>query len=208
MDTSNIATLKSATDVEPSYRGLIVGLAGLFLLQVLGVAVWQRWFRHEAALPEQAQQNVILRMGEYVRERRYDDAVQAGLSSLKGEPGDDVVLQQIAVVYLRRAQIEGEPERWAPQAADYAEKALAAHPGEEVNLYSSARAFEIAGDFSAARRCEYYARSAILLQERTPLLAGERAMMNGRLSPAGPLRQENEFLLNRVKAKSANSRCT
>ena len=132
---------------------------------------------------------------------------KSGLSALKNLPGDDAILQQIAVVYLRRAQIEGDQQRWAAQAAEYAEKALAAHPGDQINLYSSARAFEIAADFSAARRCEYYARSAALLQQRLPLLVGEHLTMNGRPAPPEPLRQENEFLLARVKMKSKKNGC-
>jgi hypothetical protein len=197
------------TDVaaEPSYRSVILGLAVLLLLQVAGVAVWQKWFTHESPIPAGDSQDVIARMQEDVRERRYDDAVQVGLSSLKNLPSDDVVLQQIGIVYLRRAQIEGQPERWVAQAAEYTEKALSVNPGDQVNLYSSARALEIAGDFSAARRCAYYARSATLLEQRLPLLTGDHLMMNGQPAAAEPLRQENDSLLTRVRTKIKKNGC-
>lgn len=191
---------------DPSYRGIVLALAGLLVLQTAAVAVWQRWFRHQAA-PAGQSQDVIAHMQQDVRERRYDDAVQAGLSALKNLPSDDAVLQQIGLVYLRRAQIEGAPERWSDQAAAYAERALTADPGDQVNLYSSARSLEIAGDFSAARRCAYYARSAALLEKRLPLLTGDQLIMNGRPAKPDALRRENDFLMGRVKMKSKKNGC-
>ena len=115
---------------------------------------------------------------------------------------DYMVLQQIALVYLRQAQIEsGDRENWARQAVGYADKAIASNPREQANLYDSARVFEIAGDFSGGSKCSYYGRSMELFQERAPLLTGEQVMIAGKASPTAALRSEQEYLAGRGKTK-------
>jgi len=106
--------LTSTPEIEagPGYRGLILALAALLFLQIAAFAVWQRWFRNELPPSAGLSESAVARMQQDLRERRYDEAVQTGLSALKNLPSDDLVLQQIAVVYLRRAQLEGDQERW------------------------------------------------------------------------------------------------
>lgn len=190
---------------EPNHRWLILGLACLLLLQVAGAWIWQKWFRHDSA----GALSVIPHMQELTRERRYDDAINTGLGALKHSSADDTVLQQIALVFLRRAQIEsGDKEQYAARAVGYAEKALAANPTNQADLYGTARVFDIAGDFSASRECEFYRRSIAIFQQRAPLLGGETILVAGKAVPTGPLRQENEHLLQRGKAKMAKAGCS
>lgn len=192
------------TQVKSNQRGPIAALAGLLLLQVAAAAAWHKWFRHDAG----ASLGVVPQMQEYTRERRYDDAIQIGLRSLKHSSADDVILQQIAVVYLRRAQIEsGDQAQYTAQAVEYAEKALAANSTNQLDLYDTARVFDIAGDFSAGKKCDYYKRSVSIFQDRAPLLGGESVSLEGKNVPTAGLRQENGYLLQRVQAKMSKAGC-
>jgi hypothetical protein len=142
---------------QASHRGLVIWLGALLALQVGGFAAWHSWFRHDVAIASAPNQAVIPQMQNLIRQRRYEDAAQLGLKSVRGSPGDYEVFQQIALVYLRQAQVEsGDRENWTRQAVGYAEKAIASNPGEQTNLYDSARVLEIAGDFSKAMKCTYY----------------------------------------------------
>jgi tetratricopeptide (TPR) repeat protein len=192
------------TKSEGSFRGLIAGLAGLLLLQIAGALVWHKWFRHEASQSS----NVISQMQEYTRERRYDEAVQIGRSALKNTFADDTVLQQIALVYLRRAQIEaGDKSASTSQAVEYSEKALALNPSSLMDLYATARVLDIAGDYSPAKRCELYRRSVSIFEQRMPMLTGESMLVEGKPVPTERLRQENDYLLKRVKGKMVKAGC-
>ncbi len=187
-----------------SHRGWILALSALLLLQIATALIWQKWFRRDAP----STQGVIPRMQQLVRERLYDDAVQLGLSSLNHSPADDSTLQQIAVVFLRRAQIEaGDKERDTAQAVDYAQQALAANPANQANLYGTARVLDIAGDFSAGKRCDYYRRSFALFQQRTHNLEADEILVGSKMVPSAPLRQENEYLRQRVQSKMASGGC-
>lgn len=192
------------TQSESQHRGWILVLAGLLIIQIASAFVWQKWFRHETG----ASIGVVPKMQEYTRERRYEEAVRIGLHSLKNVPADDTILQQIAVVYLRRAQIEPDNKaRDAGQAVEYAEKALASNPANQANLYGTARVLDIAGDFSTARKCEFYKRSVSIFQERVSLLQSETISVGDKNMKTAPLKQENEYLLNRVKTKIAKAGC-
>jgi hypothetical protein len=187
-----------------SHRGWILALSALLFLQITAALIWQKWFRRESP----SIQGVIPQMQQLVRERLYDDAVQLGLRSLSHSSNDDSTLQQIAVVYLRRAQIEaGNKERDTAQAVDYAQQALAANPANQANLYATARVLDIAGDFSAPKRCDYYRRSLALFQERTQNLEADQIMVGNKMVSTTPLRQENEYLLQRVQSKIAKAGC-
>jgi hypothetical protein len=64
-------------------------------------------------------------MVAYTKQGRYDDAVQVGMKALENKPTDEVVYQQIAIVYLVRAgKDEALREQWVSQAISYTEKAL------------------------------------------------------------------------------------
>jgi tetratricopeptide (TPR) repeat protein len=189
---------------ESGHRRLILALSGLLILQIAGAAIWYRWFRHDSVNSEAA----VPRMQELTRERRYDEAVQLGRSALRNTSKDDAVLQQIALVFLRRAQIEdGDKKSSTAQAVDYSEKALAVNPSNPMDVYATARVLDIAGDYSAELRCEHYKRSVSLFEKRKQLLTGETMEVEGKAVPTVRLRQENDYLLARVKAKMAKAGC-
>jgi len=147
-------------------------------------------------------------MVEYTRQGNYDKAVRTGLDALKEGP-DGVIQQQIAMVYLQRAEKEpGLRDRWAREAVYYAERSLEddVHP-KFLLLHEAGGTFEIAGDLSASQKCEYYVRAMKAFTAAAPLLQGDYIALYGYRTPLAPLRDENEKLLTRVKEKAMRAGC-
>jgi tetratricopeptide (TPR) repeat protein len=64
-------------------------------------------------------------MVAYSKQGRYDDAIQVGIKALENKPTDEVVYQQIAMVYLIRAgRDEALREQWVSKAISYTDGAL------------------------------------------------------------------------------------
>jgi hypothetical protein len=157
-------------------------------------------------------QNEISQMASYTKQGRYDDAVQLGLDLLKNDPTDEIVYQQIADVYLVRAQKDHDQrEEWVSKAVSYVEKSLSFNSKDKdtagVHLFQDARSFESAGDLSADKRCSYYDRARKLLEARSPLLQGDQVTLAGKTFPLEPLRKENDKVLAGVKGKAAKAGC-
>lgn len=148
-----------------------------------------------------------------IKQGRYDDAVQIAQQSLRNRPSDTFIDQEIATVYLIRAQKEDPSRRdqWVAKAVSYADKTLSIYSKSEdnagVQLFEIARTFEIAGDLSATERCARYERAAKLLEDRVPLLQGDHLTLQGRTFPLDRVRKENERVLAEMKGKFAKAGC-
>jgi tetratricopeptide (TPR) repeat protein len=154
----------------------------------------------------------ISEMTSYTEQGRYDEAVQLGLAILRNDPSDEIVYQQIADVYLIRAQKDREQRKqWVTSAVSYVEKSLSLNAKDKdvagVHLFMDARSFESAGDLSVEKRCMYYDRAKRLLEDRISLLEGDQITLAGRSFPLEPLRKENDRVLVRVKDKAIRATC-
>jgi len=147
-------------------------------------------------------------MVEYTRQGNYDKAVRTGLAALK-EGRDGFIQQQIAMVYLQRAEKEpGLRDRWAREAVFYAEKSLEDDVQPKFLLLDEAGGiFEMAGDLSTSQSCEYYARALKAFSVAAPLLEGDYIALYGYRRPLAPLRTQNEKLLTRVREKAMRAGC-
>lgn len=148
----------------------------------------------------------------YTKQGRYDDAIQVGTKALENKPTDEIIYQQIAVVYLVRAgKEESLREQWVLKAIAYTEKALSLNSKDKdvagVHVLGEALSFESAGDLSASERCAYYERAKGLLTGRAPLLQGEQLTIDGKVYPLAPLRKENDKILARVREKAVKAEC-
>jgi tetratricopeptide (TPR) repeat protein len=167
---------------------------------------------NQSASTSQQEQDGISQMASYIQQGRYDDAVQLGLQLLRNDPSDEVVYQQIADVYLIRAQKEvKQRDQWVAKAVLYVEKSLSFNSKEKdvagVHLFQDARSFESAGDLSIDKRCTYYDRARKLLEDRVSLLQGDQITLAGRTFPLEPLRKENDRILAGVKNKATKAEC-
>lgn len=156
--------------------------------------------------------NEISEMVSYTKQGRYEDAVKLGLALLRNDPSDEIVYQQIADVYLVRAQNDRDHSgEWVVKAVAYVEKSLLLNSKERdvagVHLLQDARSLELAGDLYADKRCTYYERARKLLQDRVSLLQGDQITLAGKTFPLEPLRKENDSVLTGVKAKATKVGC-
>jgi len=166
----------------------------------------------QSASTGEQSQNGVSQMTSYIKQGRYDDAVQLGLELLKNDPTDELVYQQIADVYLIRARNDRDRrEQWVGKAVSYVDKSLAfnskAKDAAGVHVFQDARSFELAGDLSTDKRCMYYERARKLLEDRVSLLQSDQITLAGRTFPLEPLRKENDRVLAGVKEKAAKAGC-
>jgi tetratricopeptide (TPR) repeat protein len=151
-------------------------------------------------------------MTSYVKQGRFDEAVQVGLQALQNDPNDEAVYQEIAMVYFIRAQKDGgHRDEWVSKAISYTEKSLLLNSKDRdvagVHLLQDARSFESAGDLSSDKSCAYYDKARKLLEDRASRLQGEQVTVAGKTFPLEPLRKENDRVLGGVKDKAAKARC-
>jgi len=151
-------------------------------------------------------------MTNYVKQGRFDEAVQVGLQALQNDQSDETVYQEIAMVYLIRAQKDREHrDEWVSRGISYTEKSLSLNSKDKdiagVHLLQDARAFESAGDLSGDKKCAYYEKARKLLEDRASRLQGDQITLAGRTFPLEPLRKENERVLAEVKDKATKAGC-
>jgi tetratricopeptide (TPR) repeat protein len=156
--------------------------------------------------------NEISQMASYTKQGRYEDAIQLGLELLKSDPTDEVVHQQIADVYLIRAQKDRDKrEEWVTEAVAYLEKSLSLNSKDKdtagVHLFQDARAFEAAGDLSGDKKCAYYDKARKLLEDRASRLLGDQVTLAGKTFPMEPLRNENDRVLAGIEDKVTKAGC-
>jgi hypothetical protein len=194
----------------------IVVLVGSMMFVAAALVFWNHHVKASANSRSSTQnvgsEDVGSQMADYLKQGRYDDAVQVGLKSLENQPSDEIIYHQIAVVYLTHAEKDAERrEQWVEKAVSYVEKALSLNSKQKdtagVHLLLHARSFEVAGDLSVAARCAYYRRARKLLEERVPLLQGDQLTLEGKTFPLDPVRKENESTLNEVKGKIEKAAC-
>jgi tetratricopeptide (TPR) repeat protein len=191
-------------------RVSILGLAFIVML----CAAWRPHVNATSSNQSVGEQapNEVSQMVSYANQGRYDDAVQLGLQLLKNDPNDEIIYQQIADVYLLRAQKDvTRRDQWVSKAVSYVEKSLSLNSKDKdvagVRLFQDARSLESAGDLSADKRCQHYDRARKLLEDRISLLEGDQITLAGRTFPLEPLRKENNRVLVGVKDKSTKAGC-
>jgi hypothetical protein len=183
----------------------------LMLILALGAGAYIAADQNQSSTDTSAT-DAISRMTDLTRAGRYEDAVKVGLESLKQASSDELVYEQIADVYLIRA--EKEPtrrEEWVIKAVSYLQKSLSHRSKENdvaaVHLFQDAKGFELAGDLSKDKRCTYYDEARKLLEERASALQGDKIRVAGKTSAVGPLRTENERALAGMQEKAARAQC-
>jgi hypothetical protein len=200
-------------NVYPSTRAIS-------LLIVLSVALWiallvGHW--HLGAEAQDTPKSSVLRdvaseIVSYAGQGRYDEAVELGLHSLKNQPSDEFIYQQIADVYLIRAR--KEPDRrqdWISKAITYTDKALPLNSRDKdpagAKLFQIGRSYEFIADLSTDNRCSRYTEAQKLLESREPMLQGDQIILDGRTFPLAPMRAENQRVLDKINEKARKANC-
>jgi hypothetical protein len=132
------------------------------------------------------------KMIQSVKDARYDDAIAIGLAALRKRPNDASVYQQIAVVYLIRAEKDSAGrQQWLLEAASYIDKALNADFTNPINIRDLGSDLEKIGDLSTDdARCQDYRRALDLSKRAAKLLEGDHITLGGQAYPVDPVRKD------------------
>jgi hypothetical protein len=142
--------------------------------------------------------DVATRMAELRNNGHFDEAVELGLHSMKGQ-GDDFLFQMIATTYFTRAfQDKDRSGDWAKLAAEYSEKARDADPTDLANLLNVGVNYTITGDYLSTGGCEYYRKARAVFESLVPRLQGDRAETQGRTVRLAPFRRRNQEEISRI----------
>lgn len=182
----------------------LVGASSILTAFFLLIASEHVGAQHQA----EGRTDVITKMAEYTKEGHYEESIQTGLNALENKPSDGVILRQIAIIYLIRADKDHEhTEQWVNQAINFADKSLKINPIIGVGRYETARIFEHSGDLSKVDKCLLYRRALKTLAEWSSTLKGENLTVDERSFPTGPLRKEADTTKSRIEGKRAQSHC-
>jgi len=156
----------------------------------------------------ESRSDIITKMAEESKNGHYETSIQTGVSALENKPSDDVILRQIAIIYLMRAVKEPEhTEQRVKEANIFADRSLAINPAIDIGRYEAARIFEHSADLSKDEKCVLYRRALKTLAEWSSTLKGESITVEGRDFPVAPLRKEADTTRNRIEGKQVQSHC-
>ena len=189
-----------------STRVEVIFMRTTFLLTfaVLLVACGRVGAQHRA----ESKSDVITKMVDESKQGHYEESIQAGVSALENKASDDVILRQIAIIYLIRAEKDREHAgQWVKQADIFADRSLAINPAIDIGRYEAARIFEHSADLAKEDKCSLYKRALKTLAEWSSTLKGENITVEGKDFPVAPLRKEAESAKTRIEGKQAQSHC-
>src|SRR6266404_624493 len=145
---------------------------------------------------------VTTRMAEFRSKGQFDEAVELGLHSVKGQPVDDYLFHTIATVYFVRAlHDKNQGGKWTRLGAEYSEKALAANPTDVANVFNVGVNYMVVGDDLDTGGCEYYRKALAVFEGLAPRLQGEHAETQGRTVQLAPFRRRNEEYRSRLRSR-------
>ena len=152
--------------------------------------------------------DVVTKMAQETKQGHYVESIQMGMSALENKPSDDLILRQIAIIYLLRADKDRDhAEQWVKQANSFADRSIAIHPAVDIGRYEAARIYEHSGDLAKEDKCSLYIRALKTLAEWSSTLKGENLTVEGRDFPVAPLRKEADATKARIVGKQAQSHC-
>jgi tetratricopeptide (TPR) repeat protein len=145
-------------------------------------------------------------MIELELKEQFEDEIQLGLRSRTGGSSDYFIYQMVAQAYAAREHKDPKQSaRWAELAAQYAEKALSADPNDLSNIFNVGQTYELAGDnLPTSDSCRYFQRAVELLENLSPKLQGDRAIIQGESFRLAPFRQHNAEEVSSVKRQLAS----
>jgi len=133
------------------------------------------------------------RMAELGNEGHLDEAIDLGLRSTTGHPGDDFIYQMIARDYFERSfHDKNHSAKWTRLGAEYSEKALAANPTDIANVFNVGVNYMLVGDDLDTGGCEYYRKALAVFDGLAPRLQGEYAESQGRTVQLAAFRKHND----------------
>ena len=184
------------------------------LVPFVAMAAWLAY--HETRTP-QNQTEVLDRMIELQKEGRYDKAVQVVQQWLNDSrrdiSRDELLYQQIAMVYIAKAyKRPGSRNESVHLAEVNLERSLDLFEkldSKDNNpwLFEIGGAYELLGDISDKRKCEFYEKAQQSLVRQLRLIKGDSYTAYGRTVSLEPFRREVRKHLDAVNKKSSKTSC-
>jgi tetratricopeptide (TPR) repeat protein len=178
------------------FRLFVKGFAALIMLVAAfytALYLWNSHIEHSVGHVSEVApvESYATQIRSYSRQGRYDDAIQVGLRAIHNEPADAAVYQQLAMVYITRAQKDAtERDRWVQEATSCIDRALTADGNDPVNALESAHALRAAAGLSSDKACTYYQRALALSSPLSKPYSDTHIMIKGRTYPVDPVRRE------------------
>jgi len=171
---------------------------------------------HETRVP-QNQTEVLNRMIELQKEGRYDKAAQVVQRWLtdgrRDSSKDDLLFQQIAIVYLIKAYKKpASREDSFREAERNLEKALETLDRQkpednDIGLFGVGGGYEQMGNLATKGKCHYYERAKQCYVRQLPIIKGESYTAYGSTIPLEPLRKEIRKHLDATEAELLQNGC-
>jgi hypothetical protein len=143
------------------------------------------------------------------QQRRYDEAVNLGLSGITGKPEDAALYRSIAVVYTVRAQSDPQNrERWLQSAVELIDKSLSFSTPDPLDKSAGAQAFETIGDLSEDKSCQLYKRAESLWKEAAAEAEDHPTVtMGSQVVSTASIKQTAETEIGRISSKRKARNC-
>jgi tetratricopeptide (TPR) repeat protein len=180
-------------------------------------ALFGAWLTYHETRTPQNQREVLDRMIELAKERRYDKAVQVVQKWMndgrRDSSHDGFLYQQIALVYTEEAykkpaaragSIRGA-EANLEKALDFFDKKV---PEDlDLDLFGIGATYQMLGNLSDGDKCRYYEKARQLFLRQLPLIKGDSYTAYGSTIPLEPLRDDIKKHLGEISEKSAQLSC-
>jgi len=190
----------------------------LFVLVLLVICLaFAAWFvQHELRTPRN-QRQTLDRMIELQKQGRYDKAVQVVQTwmndSAHDVSHDGLLYEQIAMVLIAKAYKNScTRQESVEQAERNLEKAIDLYnrgepKGLQVELFEFGRGYEVLGDLSDRKKCQYYEKANQALLRQSSLIEGDSYTADGKTFRLDPLRADVSKHLQSISSKSGQANC-
>lgn len=150
------------------------------------------------------------RIHKELKAHHYDEAIRLATSALQENPSHGAIANQISLVYIERATYDSnDRQRWLALATQFADKAIAANPADDLSRFDAARAYESAGDLSASSsRCPFFDTAAKLFEQLATAAVTHSTDSKGESIDAPGLQSGGKQGLQRVRGKQMKAGCS
>jgi tetratricopeptide (TPR) repeat protein len=184
---------------------------------VVACVIFGAWLTYHETRTPQNQREVLDRMIELGKERRYDKAVQVVQKwmndSRRDSSHDGFLYQQIALVYIQKAykkpasragSVRGA-EANLQKALDFFDKKT---PEDlDLDLFGIGATYQMLGSLSDGDKCRYFEKARQLFLRQMPLIKGDSYTAYGTTIPLEPLRDDIKKHLDEINEKSTQASC-
>lgn len=139
---------------------------------------------------------------------KWDQAIKLALARIRDERRDYGLYNQMAIVYLERAQEDtAHRDQWVRTATSYLDRAASLGPNDMANLLQVTQGYERAGDL-VRDGCVYYKKALAEGQKGLTVIPKDFVQVDNRRFPTQPVRTEFDDIIYRLQTKVRSCQST